>query len=154
MWTGLNGNSFNRQLGKMDVHDFVPEISAIQLPCKISLVPFRSLPHRASLSPRPQPPIPLAQRMLNSRARPPPFTFLRLRSYRPLILLPSALLSSWGGSIQPMQQQNVPEPDPVCVCLWKECYKVPVDAWMSTHRDAHTQVWLCATTQLLFFIPC
>lgn len=34
----------------MDVHDFVPEISPIQLPRKISFVPFRSLPHCATAS--------------------------------------------------------------------------------------------------------
>lgn len=51
----------------MDVHDFVLEISAIQLPRKISLLPFRSLPLCASLSPPShQPAIPLAHRMLNS----------------------------------------------------------------------------------------
>lgn len=134
----------------MDVHDFVPEISPIQLPCKISLVPFRTLPHAAFLSPQPQRPkplwptacwIPIHDRL---RSRFCDCVHISTSSFVPLqCSLPGAARFSHCSCRLLLQSLcSVPQPTRVCVweCLWglgKEPKQVPMDE--HTVRCTHTK---------------
>lgn len=134
----------------MDVYDFVPEISAIQLPRKISLLPFRSLPLCASLSPPPshQPAVPLAgpphvefpcttasvhttQHSCDSvRISPSSFVPLRPRLPRLLFLLNPA------NPAADLRCNHRPVPEHPCT---------------STHTGANTQRRLCNCTMFYFY---